>query len=278
MNKLFFITVIAILFYNKDIFAQAAINFGDPQNLKKNEPYYLILLGGQSNMVGSGKRVDIKCDYEFNTIFYYNFGMNQSFKISNENFGPEIGISAELKRHFPDKKFILIKYAIGGASLLDWSPGYDKSVAAITGHPEFGAMYDSLMSKVELVTEGLCIKTTALVWMQGERDARIPEAGVNYYGNFKSFIDSMRADLNSQYLPVIFGRINPPVTLYPAVDAVVQAQQRISEEVRNTYLIDTENLEKWSDDVHYSSVGQIELGRLFGKKIVELLQQKENMD
>ena len=30
---------------------------------------------------------------------------------------------------------------------------------------------------------------TALLWMQGEGDARIPEAGVEYYQNFKLLLN-----------------------------------------------------------------------------------------
>ncbi len=278
MNKLIVVLLLGILFCGIKAAAQTAVKYGNIQDLNKSDTCYLLLLAGQSNMVGSGKLADIKGNYEFNNIFYYNFGMNTNLKISNENFGPEFGISKELNNHFPDKKFILIKYAIGGSSLLDWSPVYNKTVAEITGHPEFGNIYDSLMKKSALLTSGLTVKNAALVWMQGERDARIPEAGMNYYLNFKAFIESVREDLNSPYLPVIFGRINPPKNMYPAVDKVVHAQEKISEEIPNTYLISTENLEKWTDNVHYSSVGQIELGRRFGKKLTELLRNNEKGD
>jgi hypothetical protein len=44
---------------------------------------------------------------------------------------------------------------------------------------------------------------------------------------------------------------------------------RISQELPNTYLIDTDDLEKWEDDLHYSSNGQIDLGVKFGEMLTE---------
>ena len=223
-------------------------------------------------MVGQGKPEDIKGDYHFENIWYYNFGMNPRLEIQNNEFGPEFGISKELEKHFPEKKFILIKYAIGGASMLDWAPDYDRNRAEITGHPEYGNMYDSLLQKTEILTKGLTINTIGLVWMQGARDARVPEAGIEYYKNFRSFIISVRKDLNDPNLPVLFGKTNVPESLYPAVNTIIQAQERIAGELSRIYLINTDSLEKWNDNVHYSSDGQVKLGHEFGKKIVEILK------
>ena len=72
---------------------------------------------------------------------------------------------------------------------------------------------------------------------------------------------------------MIFGKVNPPKDRYVALDTVVNSQIRISEELSSTYLIDTDNLEKWKDHLHYSSFGQIELGAKFGKKIFEILKK-----
>lgn len=230
--------------------------------------YDVILMGGQSNMVGQGKLTDLE-PMSFSNVTFFDLGLNPSLTPPQGNFGPEVGLSMELSKNYPNKRFLLIKYAIGGASLLDWSPNYDQQKAEITGHPEFGNMYKRLIMLTDSLTKGHQVKIRALLWMQGERDARIPEAGVDYYNNFELLINSIRKDLKSPDLPVIFGKVNPPPDRYPALDTVVGAQMRISQELPNTYLIDTDDLEKWEDDLHYSSNGQIDLGVKFGEMLTE---------
>lgn len=239
-------------------------------NLSDKEEYNVILMGGQSNMVGQGKQTDLE-KMTFANITFYDLGLNPDLTNPKGNFGPEVGLSMELSKQFPDSKFILIKYAIGGASLLDWSPNYSYQKAKITGHPEFGNMYNKLLSITDSLTKGYNVKLKALLWMQGERDARIPEAGIDYYKNFELLINSIRKDLKNPEMPVIYGKINPPKERYPVLDTVVNAQKRISEELTNTYIVETDNIEKWEDNLHYSSNGQIDLGTRFGKIIIEIL-------
>lgn len=266
-NLTIFISIILIHF---SFGAQSQVTFA--KDLKKSAEYDVILLGGQSNMVGQGKIADLN-NMDFENILYYNFGMSPSLKTDPSEFGPEVGIAENLKEHYPDKNFILIKYAIGGSSLLDWSPEYNKEKAEITGHPEYGNMYDSLLTKVNQITEGFETKITALIWMQGARDARIPEAGMNYYNHFSLFINSIRSDLNEPELPVIYGKVNPPKSRYPAVDTVRKAQERINRNIMNTFLINTDDLEKRADNVHYSTEGQLTLGRRFGEKLIEVMTE-----
>lgn len=236
-----------------------------------NEKYEVILMGGQSNMVGSGELKDLT-DLSFQNVTYFDFGLTSKLTKPLGRFGPEVGIAKELSQKFPNRNFILIKYAIGGASLLDWSPNYSKEKANITGNQRFGNMYKELLTLTDSITLGKDANITALVWMQGERDARVPEAGNDYYNNFELLINSIRNDLGKSNLPIIFGKINPPKEIYPALDKVVNAQILISREMPNAYIIDTENIEKSSDKIHYSSNGQIELGIRFGKKISEIIR------
>ena len=237
--------------------------------LKKGERYYVILMGGQSNMVGVGKRNELETPKLPAKIHYINHGMAPNLQQDSTSFGPEVGLSQVLHQRFPDTNFLLIKYAIGGASLLDWAPDYDSTQATITGHAYFGHMYDSLWKQVEQVTTGYNTETIALLWMQGERDARVPEAGVHYYPRFKSFIETIRQDVGVLTLPVIFGLVNPDPGRYAAVDTVQAAQRNIARDVDHVWMIDTSDLSKWDDQVHYNTQGQIELGRRFGKVLLE---------
>ncbi|MGD1892931.1 MAG: sialate O-acetylesterase [Cyclobacteriaceae bacterium] len=237
----------------------------------KEKEQYVILMGGQSNMVGSGQVADLDTVIIPDHITYFNRGMYPDFSQDSARFGPEVGLSQVLHQHFPDSNFMLVKYAIGGASLLDWAPDYDSTQAVITGNARFGAMYDSLWKYVGQATASVDETTeiVALLWMQGERDARIPEAGVDYYPRFKKFIERIREDANHPNLPIIFGMVNPDPARYAAVDTVQSAQRRIAAEMGYVRMVNTSDLEKWNDEVHYNSVGQLELGRRFGQALVE---------
>jgi len=243
-----------------------------------DKTHYVILMGGQSNMVGAGKIDDIDNSSLPDNIKYYNYGMTPGFNVvSTDQFGPEIGLSQVLSAKYPDKEFILIKYAIGGASMLNWSPDYDLIKAKVTGTPElFGNMYKAFNYKTDSILRDVKHEKVALLWLQGERDARIPEAGVDYYANFKNLIESIRIDSKNTDLPILFGKINPPVERYSALDTVRKAQEMIISNEANTFLIETDDLEKWDDEVHYSSKGQLELGRRFGEQLVMIIENKHS--
>ena len=237
----------------------------------KQQKYEVILLAGQSNMVGVGKESELADTLFPPNVTYHDFGMAPNFKPMPHHFGPEMSIARMLGESFPNRNFILIKHAIGGASLYDWAPDYDPEKAKITGHPQFGNMFDTLFTKLESVTKGLKYEPVAFLWMQGERDARVPEAGVLYYYHFKGFINAIRERTQRPDLPFLYGLINPPVDIYPALDTVRASQIKINEDLPNTYLIETEGLEKWEDRVHYSTNGQLELGNRFAERLAEIL-------
>jgi hypothetical protein len=238
----------------------------------KQKTYHVILMGGQSNMVGVGRVADLDNAKLPPQIKYFNFGKSASLQQQTNTFGPEVGIAEVLSEQFPDKNFLLIKYAIGGASLLDWAPDYDPEKAAITGNAHFGNMYADLLKVTDSICSGYQTKLLALLWMQGERDARIPEAGKDYQQNFEAFINAIRKDTETPDLPVIYGIVNPPESRYAAVETVRKAQESINRQITGTVLINTDDLEKWDDEVHYSSAGQLRLGRRFGEAVADLLQ------
>ena len=238
----------------------------------KQKTYHVILMGGQSNMVGVGSVADLDKAKLPPQIAYFNFGRSASLQQQTDTFGPEVGIAEVLSEQFPDKNFLLIKYAIGGASLLDWAPDYDAAKAEITGNAHFGNMYADLLKVTDSICSGYQTKLLALLWMQGERDARIPEAGTDYRQNFEAFINAIRKDTETSDLPIIYGLVNPPESRYAAVETVRKAQESISRQISGTVLISTDDLEKWDDEVHYSSAGQLTLGRRFGEAVAEKLQ------
>ena len=243
--------------------------------LDKNETYHVILMGGQSNMVGQGQVSELEKAKLPRRVKYFNFGRSAGLQQHPEKFGPEVGIAEVLTKEFPDQHFLLIKYAIGGASLLDWAPDYNPQKAEITGNAHFGNMYADLLKVTDSICSRYNTKLTALLWMQGERDARIPEAGQDYAQNFTKLIEAIRRDTQASDLPVIYGSVNPPEGRYPAIATVRAAQEQINRQIPHTMLISTDELEKWDDEVHYSTKGQLALGRLFGEALLKVLEVQQ---
>lgn len=249
--------------------ANEHISHSDPgivfESLRDDTEYYVILLAGQSNMVGEGNIDDLeKNQYQLPAnIDNYNFGRGYRLDYDLQRFGPEIALAHKLHSRFPEKNFVLLKYAVDRASLLDWSPEWTIERAAITGHPHFGALYQQFLEIIELITGGKNVIFVALLWMQGETDALIPEVGKAYYENFSQFVERFRRDLDMPNLPVLLGQINPPPGEYQAVQVVRDAQKQAAKVMKNVWLIDTDGISKLDDNLHYSSQGQLELGKRF---------------
>lgn len=233
----------------------------------------VIILAGQSNMVGQGNLKQIPPIPEHPRIEYHDYGYKFDLKPSTTTFGPEVGIMEQLSNHFSNENFILIKYAIGGSSMTDWSPTYTLEEAKLTGNPRFGNMYSRLHMIIDSATVGKKVEFAAMAWMQGERDSKIPKMGEVYQKNLSNFINKIRQDLNAPNLPFIIGKVNPPQDRYPAMMNVREAQTTLSNTDPNVYLIDIDDVEKWTDDLHYSTDGSLELGKRFGRKIVELFKK-----
>lgn len=252
------------------------IGCGVQKQPQKERESYVILLGGQSNMAGHGKVAELdKWEIPSNVKFYDVEKPGLSSE-PPKNFGPEVGLWRKLAENYPEKDFIFIKYAKSGASLLDWNPDYDKEKAKITGHPHFGNMFKTFLHNIDSITKDGDSEFLALLWMQGERDARFPEAGKEYYQNFTTLIQQIRQETATEDLPVLFGLVNPDPSKYPALEEVQAAQRKVEKELNNTLLIDTFDLEKNPDNLHYSTNGQLKLGEKFGEEVSRILRNREN--
>ena len=247
-----------------------------PKEVKEVKTY-VIYMGGQSNMVGQGNKKYLGDSIKLSpNVKFLDYSLDVSLKKSDYKFGPEYGMSQVLTKSFPNSKFIFIKYAIGGASLLDWAPEYSKEKAEITGHPEFGDMYGKFIQKIEKEVPEEDSFPLAFLWMQGERDAVVPDAGKEYEENLDHLIRSFRRDLNAEKLPFIIGLIDPKPERYVLKDHVVHSQKMIAKELPEVFTIETSDLSKMKDQVHYDSKGQMALGRRFGHQIEKILKKKEH--
>jgi hypothetical protein len=241
------------------------------QPLQTGKKYHVILMGGQSNMVGRGSVSELneKLRVFPDNITYFNPGLTQSPNICIETFGPEVSSAHILAEKHLDKNFVLIKFAVDGSSLIDWSPNWSYEKAKLKGKPNLGPLYSRFLSQLKnQIHENVTV--ISLLWMQGEADATYSVPGSTYYDNFKEFINQIRKDLHCPDLPVIFGRVNPPLSVL-MYKTVRNAQQRISQEIPNTVLVDTDMLSKHPDNIHYDTEGQLKLGEMFGEALLKFM-------
>ncbi|PKA98964.1 lysophospholipase L1-like esterase [Flavobacteriaceae bacterium MAR_2009_75] len=233
----------------------------------------LIVLAGQSNMVGGGNRTNTDLPSAYPNITYINQGFSSGLKRPGaHSFGPEQGIMQQLTRKYPEQDFVLYKYAVGGSSLYDWLPEQDSAKVAEMGHPKFGSLYDSLLKYLPKQLNSQKLDPAAFLWIQGETDARFPRAGEEYFEGFKSLIQSFRKDGGNPNVPVIIGQVNPPAERYPAALAVMAAQSKITTALPNVQMVSLEGISKRDDNLHYNTPGQIEVGNRLGEKLNSILE------
>lgn len=192
-------------------------------------------------------------------------------------FGPEFGFA----RTFLDSKEIdelwLVKYAVGGSSLLAWEADWSAERAATTDDSDKGALYPRLIRHIQQITLGQDVQVLACLWMQGESDSRYQTAAAQYQSNLQRLIEQMRADLHQAEMQFIIGMVNPSPARFTYLSTVRAAQTQVAQSMPRVSLVDTEGLTKHEDELHYDSAGQLELGRRFANRLrLDLQDRIEN--
>jgi len=235
----------------------------------------VFILAGQSNMVGSGvvKELPESLRGEVERVVLRRGGKWVPFRPVGNRFGPEVTFARGLAEAYPDAKLGIIKDATGGTSLLAWAPDWSKEQAERTGNAARGPLYKKLMQQVQPVLEE-DVEIAGVLWMQGERDARFEPVAREYEENLRTLIAAFRRDTGRNELPFILGQVNPPPARYPGQQFVREAQAQVAKKDQQAGLVSTEGLPKHKDNLHYNTEGQLELGRRFAKKFLEVAGAK----
>ena len=240
----------------------------------------VFILAGQSNMVGQGKVAELSEKYKKlpdNVSLYSSdnglVNLNGRYN-SHTNFGPEVSFAHDLAARFPDDKIILLKYAVGGSSLLSWSPEWTAEGAIMTDDLQKGPLYDKMKAFFMALPEFGAAKIDSILWMQGESDAKYPAAAALYAKNLAILVNAFRSDFKSSDATFIIARVNPPLPEFVGQDIVRQAQFDAQKDLNNVVMFDTEGLTKWDDDLHYDTAGIVELGKRFARAYIKIVDHK----
>ena len=223
----------------------------------------VILLGGQSNMNGLGLSSGLTGDLALPlpaVQFWDSSGggfvdLAPGFGFNSTQFGPEIQFGHALADALPGEDIVLIKYAASGTDLENnWDPA--------TG-PEYTAFKNTVAAALaELDTQGVTYNIQAMLWTQGERDAR-QGFGPNYESNLSAFIADVRSEYGSD-LPFLVSQLSSGQTDLPALglSQVRTAQANVAAGDPGTHLIVTDTFPLDHDgDLHFGTNGQLALGQ-----------------
>ena len=211
---------------------------------------------------------------EFFTPVTFGWGENK------DTFGPELGLSEVLSTEFEEEKFYIIKYSYSGAGL---SEGPFNPINPGFAFSELLSHIDSSLNKLKQMN--LEPEIVAFCWMQGETDALSLSYAEEYYENEKALIDTLRNKYASSSIVggmyFIDGAINGEEnTIWTYHEIVNGAKKRLSEENNRNIYLDTNALFLTAmnepihnpDYAHYDSSSELELGRAFGKVIINILK------
>lgn len=250
----------------------------------------LLILVGQSNMVGYGSNMDSlpRNLKETQTAIWYDKN-NKWTKLEapteplpfsggipqNIGFGSEISLAHELSEQLK-QPVAIVKYARNSTSLTeDWKPGstlYSNMIQRVkTSIDDFDLSQSNLPIAV--------LEISGFFWLQGEADAKYPISANQYQENLINLIQNIRRDLNSPNLPIIIGKIpiqnNQKTTFgvngfFPYAETVRQAQSNVTQILPNTTTVETIDLPRTQDNLHLNSQGLINLGERFGQQWLTL--------
>ncbi len=167
-------------------------------------------------------------------------------RIGMQQIGPSWTFAQEIVRD--GRKIGLVVNARGGTQLTEWKKGseyYNKAVIRVLQAQKKGNL-------------------KGILWHQGEADRK---KWKDYAPRFKTFIENLRKDLNTADVPVIVGEIG---NWKGTSDSINKTISKLKEHISNIDYIKASNLGHLGDSLHFSRDAQIEMGKRYAKKYLEL--------
>ena len=263
----------------------------------------VFLIGGQSNATGQGYVRNIPAIFKVDTTvwFYYSRFLNQGegggqwtalcqASETRDKFGVELSLGTKLQSLYPKRRIALIKHALSGSNLYkQWNPGNRPGDVRGEEYVKFVETVKNAL--VDLKKQGYRPIIRAMVWQQGEADAR-DIAGMDqsrrYGPNLKNFIEQVRKEFGCEDMLFVYGTVMPlAAPRFTGRELVKEAQAAIDEgsgselSIKNALLIPADDLQMRcndyktpmpKDDVHLGTYGILTLGERFADAIYQKLK------
>lgn len=273
---------------------------------QRNTSIDVYLIGGQSNATGQGYIKNIPIDFEIDdtVLFYYStklvggrsameWGPLCQASETPDKFGVELSMGTTLKKMNPNSEIAIIKHALSGSNLYSqWAPGKNSRDTENHG-PEFREFLHTVASGMQQLRDrGYRPKIRAMVWQQGEGDARDivgMDISRNYGANLHHFIKRLRKQLHAPRMLFLYGYVIPvPLARFTGREAVREEQKNVDQDsghplaLKRVFVVETDDLPLRCDErdtpfpddkVHFNTIGVMELGSRFAQKINEQLNK-----
>lgn len=221
----------------------------------------LVLMVGQSNMVGN--RIDLKklpdnLTAPLNAKIWHRRPAAFRPLVAGSGYqkkgvGPEIGFAHEwADQNMGD--LAIVKAARDGASLF-----------AQLDPERPGGLYKRFIADTRRAMVRLNTAPSALVWMQGEIDARSDTRANSYASKFHTLIRLLDAHIGAAIPVIICGRVSGNKVKYSYNERINSAFEDVEfSEVRS---FETQDLKR-IDMVHYNMNSLVECGRRAAKELI----------
>lgn len=206
-------------------------------------------------------------------------GRNGRTLTSTEWCGPELTLLRALAAN--GRTAYLVKVGIGQTSLGPQPGSLDEWGV------DAGRLYPVLLATIagaaaDLRAQGLAPRVRGVMMMQGESDATSAALAAGYATALQRLVLQMRADLaaaavdGGELVPFVFGRIRAglPVSVFPFVDGVRQAQLAVATQLAACAVVETSGLSVLADQTHFDTAGVMELGLLFAGELQRLRSRR----
>jgi Ca2+-binding EF-hand superfamily protein len=271
------------------------------------KPIKTFILAGQSNMVGWGDSTKLPGDLRKGNdrVLMFENGKWQPIRpfkpatkgqkrvgLTEFSFGPEIAFGHEMAKAWPDETIGIIKFSIGGTSILAWKPDWSKEDADRVGQGRLGSLYEKLMEKVDKASKTRDIEIVGFLWLQGGGDTKNADVAKEYLDNLKSVVAAVRKNTGVTDLSFIYGSsrregipddptdFEPPRLPpgRPGAFLVLKAQFDAQKEISHSKMVILRDIEKHPKNVHYNTTGQLAVGKLFAKAVLSQTGQPSQVN
>lgn len=225
-------------------------------------PLRVVLLAGQSNMVGYRTRVeDLSRRWrkpQPGCLFWKNGAWRPLIpgKLSQRTaFGPELSLAHWLT-NAEDGPVGIVKVAMTATTLgHDWAPGIK------------GGLFQKLVDETRAALAERPARLCGLGWLQGEADSIEEDDAKQYRKRFEAFVEQFRVAIGAPAMPVAAAIVNPPADRCPYRHRVRRALK--SARLENYRTIGMDDLGMQADQLHLKNRGLSLIGKRFAEALHE---------
>jgi hypothetical protein len=240
----------------------------------------LFVLAGQSNMSGRGELPQTQTGHPrvflFGTDYRWKAALEpvddpagQVDDVSKDavpdaaRYGPGLSFGIWVADERPDLAIALVPCAKGDTTIGEWQRNLSDST-----------LYGSCLKRIRAASVGGVL--SGLLFFQGEADAQDPArssravASSDYATRFEAFVHSLRSDLSSPSMPVVFAQIGTQRSpqFFTNWETIREQQRAVS--LGCSAMISTDDL-PLGDNVHFTTDGYRIIGQRFASAYLELI-------